>query len=49
MNSASMVSDGFLTSSKDDGLLARLTFYINEKYLGVIFVNRYDGGAIRGQ
>jgi hypothetical protein len=38
-----MVSDGFLTSPKDDGLLARLTFYINEKSLGVIFVNRYDG------
>jgi hypothetical protein len=44
--SASKVSDGFLASPKDDGLLARLPFYLDEQSSGVIYINRYDRGSI---
>jgi hypothetical protein len=44
--SASEVSDGFLTSPKDDGLLARLPFYLDEQSSGVIYTNRYHRGSI---
>jgi hypothetical protein len=46
--SASKVSDGFLTSPKDDSLLARLPFYLDKQSSGVIYINRYDGGSIVG-
>jgi hypothetical protein len=43
---ASKVSDGFLTSPKVDGPLARLPFYLDQQPSGVIYINRYDEASI---
>jgi hypothetical protein len=43
--SASKVSDGFLTSPKHDGLLAKLPFYIDEQSSGAIYINQYREGV----